>query len=67
MQLGFLSARGAGKVSVSLMSEIRKLLNEEICLTNDVISGKGTSLICREGPSNPSITSPGARRRSRLY
>lgn len=40
MQLGFLSAWGAGRVSVS---EIRKLPNEEICLTSDVISGKATS------------------------
>lgn len=62
MQLSFLSAWGMGMVSVLLMSEIRKLPNEEICLTNDVISGKATSLICREGPSDPNITSPGMQR-----
>lgn len=43
VQPGSLSAWGVGRVSVPLMSEIRKLPNEEICLTNDVISGKATS------------------------
>lgn len=43
MQLGFLGAWGAGRVSVPLMAEIRKLPDEEICLTSDVISGKATS------------------------
>lgn len=66
MQLHFPSAWGVGRVSVSLMSEIRKLPNEEICLTNDVISGKATRLICKEEPSNPSITFPGMWRRSCL-
>lgn len=51
---------------MSFMSEIRKLPNEEICLTNDVISGKATGLACREGASNPSVAFPGMQRSSRL-
>lgn len=66
MQLGSLSAQGVGRVSLSLTSEIRKLPNEEICLTNDVISGKATSLICKGGPGDLSITSSGMQRRSCL-
>lgn len=42
-----------------LVSEIRKLPNEEICLTGDVISGRATSLICRESAQQPQHHLPG--------